>query len=215
MMLAVPLVLVAIVVLLIVSPPQSAPERRPVSHAQQILDQRLAAGEVTSEEHARRSTTLAETRGGSTWRPTALIVGIVAVVALLGAAMAWGGTGWDQSEHHRWMAGRMGWTTVEGSADAPVPGAATVEIVATDLRFDPTTVTITPGVPVNLTLGNEGRAFHDLTIPPLGFRLDADPGTQASGSLAVDEPGTYAFECSVPGHAEAGMRGTLVVETTS
>jgi uncharacterized cupredoxin-like copper-binding protein len=45
--------------------------------------------------------------------------------------------------------------------------------------------------------------------------LDAAAGQQASGSLTVDEPGTYGFLCSVPGHAGAGMRGSLIVQAAS
>lgn len=210
-MMLVPLVLVAIVVLVIVLSSQRGPGQRPVSHAQEILDRRLASGQISSEEHARRSVTLVESRSDASRRSPALIVGIVAIVVLLGGAIVWGGTGWGWSEHDGWMGGHKGWSSLDGSADAPVPGAATIEVVATDLRFDPATITMRPGVPVNLTLVNEGRALHDLTIPTLGFMLDADPGEQASGSLTVDEPGTYPFECSVPGHAAAGMRGTLVV----
>lgn len=219
MMFVVPLLLVALVVLLVVSSSGGGPEPRSGAHAQEILDQRFAAGEVSSEEHARRTATLAERSVGSPARPAALIVGAVAVVGLLSAAIAWGGGmgggigwGWDPPEHDRSMGGHMDWTSSAGSADAAVPGAATVEVVATDLRFDPTTVIITAGAPVNLTLVNDGLALHDLTIPALDFRLDAEAGEQASGSLIVDEPGAYAYECSVPGHAAAGMRGTLVVE---
>lgn len=216
MMWMVPLLLVGVVVLLVASSSHSTPERRSGGHAKEILDQRLAAGEVGSEEYARRSATLAESRVGSPARPVALVVGTVALVGLLVGAVAWGGgMGWGWSDHDRSMAGHMGWTSTAGSADAPVPGAATVDIVATDLRFDPTTVTITAGEPVNVTLANDGQALHDLTIPALDFRLDAEPSEQASGSLTVDEPGTYAFECTVPGHADAGMRGTLVVQEAS
>jgi len=211
-MMVVPLVVAALVALVAVSGSTRAPERAGVSHAQEILDRRLAAGEVSSDEHARRSAVLTQTRIGSR-RPTAvLLVTLVVGLALLGAALGWAGPGWGWSGHDRWMAGHMGWSTIDGSADPPVPGAATVEVVATDLRFAPTTITVTAGVATNLTLVNDGRVFHDLTIPTLGFTLDADPDEQSSGSLTVDEPGTYTFECTVPGHADAGMRGTLVVE---
>lgn len=220
MMWMVPLLLVGVVVLLVVSGSHSTPEPRSGAHAKEILDRRLAVGEVSSEEHARRSATLAESRGGSPARPVTLVIGTVALVGLLVGAVAWGtggemGMGWGWSDHDRSMAGHMGWTSTAGSADAPVPGATAVEVVATDLQFDPTSVTIAAGDPVNLTLVNDGLALHDLTIPALGFRLDADPGERASGSLTVDDPGTYAFECSVPGHADAGMRGTLVVHEAS
>ena len=68
------------------------------------------------------------------------------------------------------------------------------------------------GEQVNLALDNAGQVFHDLAIEGLDVRLAADPGTIATGGLQVDQPGEYGFICTVPGHAAAGMRGTLNVQ---
>lgn len=42
--------------------------------------------------------------------------------------------------------------------------------------------------------------------------VDARPKTSATGEVTPAAPGTYEFYCSIPGHREAGMKGTLVVQ---
>lgn len=179
---------------------------RDTGGARRILDQRLADGEITSEEHAARLAAL----GDGPDRPRGTSAGAARGVALVAAVLAVVFAGMAMSSVVD-MGGHMR-GTASGSADPEVAGAPTVRVVASDLAFDPTELTVAAGQPFNIEVANEGRVFHDLSIETVGFMLDVDAGTDATGSLTIDEPGSYTFICSVPGHAAAGMRGQLTVE---
>jgi len=43
-------------------------------------------------------------------------------------------------------------------------------------------------------------------------KITATGGQSASGTFTIEKPGTYSFDCSMPGHAAAGMRGTIAAE---
>jgi len=101
-----------------------------------------------------------------------------------------------------------GW---DSSGSAAIPGAAEVTVRASEFRFEPPTITIRSGEAVNVIFVNDGALLHDLTIPALGIRVVAEPGRQATVGLAGLPVGTYEILCSIPGHAEAGMIGTLEV----
>lgn len=174
-----------------------------ISSARRSLDERLATGQLTTEEHATRVAVLAERTDPRLQRP-AIVIGL-AVLVLLATLFFWGARGM--------MGDHMGRGTRSGTARTPVPGAPTVEITATEMRFDPATISSTVGEPVNITLINDGAVFHDLVIDELGFRLTAEPDSRVTGSLTVDGPGTYGLLCTVRGHAAAGMRGALEVST--
>jgi uncharacterized cupredoxin-like copper-binding protein len=47
-------------------------------------------------------------------------------------------------------------------------------------------------------------------VPALGFRLHAKAGEIARKNIVFDKPGEYEFSCDLPGHREAGMKGTLI-----
>jgi nitrite reductase (NO-forming) len=64
---------------------------------------------------------------------------------------------------------------------------------------------------VAVTLVNSGTIEHNLRVDAIGTQVVAKPGQSASGDLKFDQPGTYEFFCSIPGHKEAGMRGSVVV----
>lgn len=69
--------------------------------------------------------------------------------------------------------------------------------------------------PTTLEIVNEQSVPHDVVLEDAnGEEVGAtDVVTEDTSSAEVDlEPGTYKFFCSVPGHREAGMEGTLTVK---
>jgi plastocyanin len=89
-----------------------------------------------------------------------------------------------------------------------------VEIVARDMAFMPSRLTVTAGQPFNLKLINEDEAPHNVAIFVdssaseslfTGELITNSAVTYAVPALA---PGTYFFHCDL--HPE--MTGTLVVE---
>jgi uncharacterized cupredoxin-like copper-binding protein len=146
-------------------------------------------------------------------RPIGVIAGVI-VVGLTVQACGVAGVGGMGSMGGGMMNGGMmgdGERFEGATAAPPVDAAVELRVVAGDMYFDPSQLRLISGETVNLTLDNQGAAFHDLTIPALDFVLAADGGAQARGALPDVEPGIYDFLCSVPGHAQAGMTGTLTV----
>lgn len=92
------------------------------------------------------------------------------------------------------------------------PSAQTVQVIASEWKFDPAQFTVDAGIPVQLTQLNKGTTQHDLAIEALGVSLPLlDPGKSHIVRFTPTRRGTFEFKCTVPGHAEVGMRGTITV----
>jgi len=81
-----------------------------------------------------------------------------------------------------------------------------------ELKFTPNTLTAKVGQTVNVTLDNTGALEHSFLVD----ELSVDSGVVAGGSKKVvsftpSAAGTYTFYCSIPGHKDGGMTGTLTV----
>jgi len=88
-----------------------------------------------------------------------------------------------------------------------------LEITSVDLGFSPNELIVAEPGTYEVRLTNDGAIPHDITFPD-GQTAVADPGDEAS--LMVDVPADgLAFLCSIPGHADAGMRGTISVKGTT
>jgi nitrite reductase (NO-forming) len=93
------------------------------------------------------------------------------------------------------------------------PGGATatssIDVEAFDLGFNPAAISVPAAGTYDVTFHNTGSTLHDLTFAD-GTRISADAGATASGKVTVPAGG-LTFLCSIPGHADAGMKGAISV----
>lgn len=119
------------------------------------------------------------------------------------------------------------------AADTAAPIALTVQ--AFQMAYDPATLALAAGQPVALTFQNNDVVNHDFSIQdfpmtdvsatqePLEghnmtyvldepeLHISALQGTSHALTFTPTTPGTYEYFCTVAGHCEAGVRGTLTV----
>ena len=98
----------------------------------------------------------------------------------------------------------------EGTQEAGAEGGQEITVVSHDIYFDPSEITAQAGT-ITFVLPNEGAAEHDFSIDALDIHVNLPSGT--TQTVEADIPaGTYEYYCAIPGHKDAGMVGTLVVE---
>ena len=105
-------------------------------------------------------------------------------------------------------------------AAAPAAGAAlpAEQITVTgsdDFRFNPSTITVQAGQPLEVTFQNGGEILHDFTVQQgltNPVTILEQPGTSGTATITYAKPGTYKFFCSQPGHDQLGMHGTITVQ---
>lgn len=87
-----------------------------------------------------------------------------------------------------------------------------VTIVAVDINFEQTELRIPANTDVNVILDNQGVLMHDWVVDELDVWIDPVSGGNKGFTVVNVPAGEYEYICSIPGHAEAGMVGTLIVE---
>jgi plastocyanin len=106
----------------------------------------------------------------------------------------------------------------QGGGEKPSAGGpgGTLQLAAdaSAIAYDSTSLSSKPGK-VTIDFTNPATLEHDVAIEGedgeeiAGSELIGKGETSVSAELA---PGTYTFFCTVPGHREAGMEGTLTVK---
>lgn len=89
--------------------------------------------------------------------------------------------------------------------------ASQATFVAVDIAYEEAPESL-PAGSQTFELVNNGDAPHTVAIEELDDRVvvEANGGETATGEVEL-EPGSYTYYCSVPGHREAGMEGSLDV----
>jgi plastocyanin len=101
------------------------------------------------------------------------------------------------------------------SASAPASGALSLEANPEgQLAYNTKSLTAKAGN-VSIDFTNTSPLGHNMTIESSAGKIIGSTPTFQGGSKALAlalKPGTYKFFCSVPGHRQAGMEGTLTVK---
>jgi nitrite reductase (NO-forming) len=101
-------------------------------------------------------------------------------------------------------------TQQSGKAAAVV---GTIEIHGFEMGFKPATLNVEQPGRYTVKFINDGVIPHDVAFPN-GVKIVADGGQTKSIDVDIPAEG-ITFICSVPGHAQAGMKGTISVGATA
>jgi len=123
-------------------------------------------------------------------------------------------------------------TTEFGSYNPELTPSQTIEISMSDnMRFSPAELEINQGDVVKFVVANDGELQHEFvlgTADSLSEHADlmikfpnmeheepymahVDPGKEMEIIWQFTESGTFEFGCLLPGHFQAGMKGTITV----
>jgi len=100
-----------------------------------------------------------------------------------------------------------------------------------NMRFTPERIEVREGETIRFVVRNGGGVLHEMVIgseaelrehaalmqkfPGMeheeAFMTHVKPGARGAIVWNFNRPGTFQFACLLPGHYEAGMKGTLVV----
>lgn len=146
-------------------------------------------------------------------------ISIVSLLALAGGMLALAGCGSSSSTGSSASipAATTPATTAQSTSTTSSAPAGALNLAANSegqLKYETTSLTAKAGT-VSIDFTNMSSLSHNVTVESSsGSVVGATPTfSGASKTLKLNlKPGTYKFYCSVPGHRQAGMEGTLTVK---
>lgn len=88
-----------------------------------------------------------------------------------------------------------------------------ITVEGTEFSFSPSTITVKKGQMVQVTFKNIGKYPHNFTLSDLNVKTKTImPGQEDTITFTPTQTGSFTYICTVPGHADRGMKGTLIVQ---
>jgi uncharacterized cupredoxin-like copper-binding protein len=106
------------------------------------------------------------------------------------------------------MTGKPGQPGAAAAPSSAAQAAATVDVGAKEFKFTLSKVSVPHGT-VAFVVVNRGKIAHDFSID--GKTTPLIPPGKSAKLVVVLPAGKLSYLCTVPGHAAAGMKGTLTV----
>lgn len=158
---------------------------------------------------------------------TPRVMGVVAAAGLAATLAACGGGGEATAAKPEDTA-----RAVAAAALFTGPAGQALTLDMADIKFSTAALAAKSGEVVEVALANKGSIEHDFSITKFpgekALRVKGKDTDVAAGKhevhahlrsgetgvvrLKASSPGAYEFFCSVPGHKEAGMKGTFTVQ---
>lgn len=161
---------------------------------------------------------------------------VLMLAVLPGLALAGGGHGGSDHSHAGHHLAPMAGTaavSASGQAGDPAKVSRTIAVTMADtMRFTPEQITVKAGETIRFTVNNTGKMPHEMVLGTVdelrehaalmrempGMQhaeanmVRLDPGQSGDLVWQFDKAGAVDFACLVPGHYEAGMKGSVRIE---
>ena len=88
-----------------------------------------------------------------------------------------------------------------------------ITVEGNEYAFIPSAITVKKGEVVKVNFKNTGKFPHNFSIADLSVKSKTiQPGEEDAVTFTADKVGSFTYICTVPGHADKGMKGTLTVK---